>query len=382
MPEICLSTKTWRSGAAWFNQALAQAIAGAGGTIAYIAPLSLPEDREPRHPNLTRIVISRERVGEGGRMTRGLASLRRIVTGTLATLAQRRHTRTFLFSIPEPLLFSLPLFALLRLSGASVVLIVHDAEPHLWRLPAPLRALERAALAASYRLATDLVCLTATTRDALIARFAAPKAKLRVIPHGAFATRAATPIPGSGRLLAFGSIRPNKSLLEVIGAVVRCRQAGRDVTLTIAGEPLDGPYWQRCLALIAEDTSGFDLRPGFVPDDALPELIARSDALVLAYRDFASQSGVAVLAALAARPVIATAAGGIGELMAEGLACQPIPADPDARAIASAISAFYDQPPEAWRDAASSARDHFATALAWGPIGERYLSFARESSDA
>ncbi|KFL27076.1 hypothetical protein JP74_09190 [Devosia sp. 17-2-E-8] len=376
MAEICLSTKTWRSGAAWFNQQLVASLAEAGASVAYIAPLALPEDREPNQPNVERHIVPRE-LTDGPKLRRRIASLRRITTGLYLTLMQRWSTRTFILSIPEPLLFTLPLLILLRLSGARILLVVHDAKPHAWSLPIWLRSLEWLALWLLYRLATDLVCLTRATAEALTQHFSVRGQKLTIIPHGAFRLGPAAPLPGNGNLLAFGSIRRNKGIREVIEAVLKCRAAGRNLRLTIAGEVTDKAYWRECQSLVARRPEAFDLRLGFVPDEDVPNLLAKSDAVVLAYTDFASQSGVAVLAALAGRPVIATRSGGLDELFERGMAGEtiacPIPDD-----IAAAFIRFYDRPIAEWSAHAEVARVRIESTLDWASIAGQYLRLIRQ----
>lgn len=378
MPGICLSTKSWRSGSGWFAQLLALAIAEAGASIAFVAPLAEPAEREPAHPNLERLILPRECVGGEGWARRRLASARRVLAGVAALARLRFTTGIFMFSIAEPLVVSLPLFALLRLSGAQVILIVHDAEPHAWKLPPPLRFIERQALQTSYRLATRLVCLTHAASTVLAENFGIDRSRVEVIPHGAFPVPGVPPLPASRCLLAFGTIRRNKRLREVIEAILDLRRRGFDVRLVIAGEPDDDAYWRECRAVIARDPAGFSVRLGFLPEAELPDLLAGVDALVLAYEEFSSQSGVAVLAALAGRPVLSTGSGGLAELAARGLAVETIAGPVTGATVANAIVRFYERPVEEWRVAACTGRTSVAAALAWPAIGAAYVALARD----
>jgi glycosyltransferase involved in cell wall biosynthesis len=381
MPEICVMTKAWRSGAAWVAQMLAQAIAEQGATIAFVAPLADPAERDPKHARLTRITPPRELLGSHPKMKRVKASLSRIAGSILPVLRLRSTTRNFIFSIPEPLLFTLPLLAILRLTGARVIFIVHDAQPHAWALPQSLRRVERSAHALSYRLSTVLVTLTPAARDALVRDFGISPSKVHVIPHGPFSLGEASPIPGSGRLLTFGSLRRNKSVLEVIRGVILARRQGADVTLVLAGEPLkqEPGYWEECLAAIAEDPDGFDVREGFLPDEALPGLIATVDCFMLAYQNFNSQSGVGVLAALAGRPVIGTRSGGLDELFDRGLAGEIIEGDVTPESVARAIMAFRQKDIEEWRVLARDGVSSITETLRWDRIADEYIALCRKS---
>jgi glycosyltransferase involved in cell wall biosynthesis len=363
---------------------VAQAIAEEGASIAFVAPLAEPRTREPVHPNLRRIVTPRERLAGGSRACRVIASLTRIASGTAAAIGLRRSTRTFIFSIPEPLVFTLPLFAMLRVSGAHVIFIVHDAKPHAWSLDRRLRRLERGAHRLSYRLASALVALTPTVRDELTNDFGIAAKKIAVIPHGAFDVGNVAPMPGDGRLLLFGTLRRNKSVLEVIHGVIAARRQGHPVVLVLAGEPLkqETGYWAACAAATAQDPAGFDVRLGFLADAAVPELVSGVDAFVLAYSDFASQSGVAVLAALAGRPVIGTRAGGLGELFAGGMCGEAIAMPVTSDGIAAAIARFRGRSAEEWRPLAAEGQVKMAAKLSWRMIAKDYLKLARALSSS
>ena len=383
MAEICLATKTWRSGAAWHLHELARALAEAGATVTLIAPLAEPSSREARHRNIRRVVPPRERVGgAGNRLSRPLASLSRIAAGSLAVLSERTRSRTFLVTIPDPLLFTLPLFALLRLTGGRVLFLVHDAEPHAWRLPPPLRWVERGAHRLSYRLANDLIVLTPAVRESLADRFALRRDKVTIIPHGPLTVPNVPPLPGEGRLLLFGTMRRNKCVLEVIQAVRLVRRRDPAVRLLLAGEPhpQEGDYWAACEAAIAEEPEPFEVRRGYLPDDELPALMARADAFVLAYRDFHSASGVAVLAALAGRPVIATRSGSLGELFDAGMAGETIAEPVTPESVAAGIVAFRARSADDWRTSARTGTERVGRLASWESIAAAHLQLIRSGT--
>ncbi len=378
-PEIVLSTKVWRSGSAWVAQMIAKAIAEEGVKIAFVAPLARPEERDPVHENLLRVRTPRERVGSGSKAHRVLASFKRMASGTWHLMRLRGAARTFIFSIPEPLALTLPVFALLRLSGAQVIFIVHDARPHAWSLPQHFRGLERQAHRLSYLLASHLVVLTDAAGKALVSEFSISQDRITVIPHGPFQLGRTSPIPGHGELLVFGSLRRNKSILEVIEGVTAARRSGIPVKLILAGEPLkqEPGYWQECLEAIRIDPDGFDLRPGFVPDERLPDLIAEADAFVLAYQDFNSQSGVGVLASLAGRPVIGSRSGGLGELFDRGMAGEVVAEPVSSESVRDAIARFFAKPAEEWQHRANVSVDAVGEALRWDKIARQYIELAR-----
>jgi len=372
--RICFQTKAWGEGAGWFAQELAQGLAEAGARVSYVAPKAIPAHREPAHQNLSRVITSRERQA-GPRALRVVSSIRRVLDGYSSCLGARFATDVYLFSIPDPLAFFLPLQLLLRGSGARHFTIVHDAVPHAWAGGVAPSQLHRLVLALSYRLATQLIATTSDCRDDLVTRFGIKPDKVSVLPHGAFDLGAPTELPGEGQLLIFGSLRRNKRLLEAIKAVQLCRRNGQSIRLLIAGAPdrSDPGYWQQCSAQIDAAPDGIRTEIGFVPDDRIPELIAGADAVLLPYRDFSSASGVAILMATSQRPLIATATGGIKDLFAMGMAGIPLAEGADVDAIADAIRRFTAQSPQAWREKAAAARINLLHALSWKTIGERYI---------
>jgi glycosyltransferase involved in cell wall biosynthesis len=373
-------TKAWRSGGAWQTQKIAQAIVDNGGKVTLIAPLGQPEEREPHHANLRRIVLQREFVdGAGNFFSRKIASLSRIIGSCVATLGERLRTRTFFVTIPEPLPFIIPVLALLRLSGARILFLVHDAEPHAWKLAPNIRWVERWAHGLTYRFATTLVVLTAPVRNELVEKFGIAEEHIVVIPHGPFTIDPVPPLPGTGKFLLFGTLRRNKCVLETIQGVILARKSDPGVSLVLAGEPhgYELDYWQECQAAIAQDPSGFEVKTGYVADEDLPALIATADAFVTAYQDFKSASGVAMVAVLSGRPALATDAGSLEELFALGMSGERIDVPVTAEAIAAAIGRFRSVPAAQWRERAAQATAVVSASISWDRIARDYLSLVR-----
>jgi glycosyltransferase involved in cell wall biosynthesis len=380
MTRLALVSKAWRAGAGWFCQELVTSIAEAGAKVVFIAPLAMPESREPCHSNIERVVIPREITVNAPRAKRALASLMRVMCGSYQVLRCMLDTDTFLFSLPDPLIFTIPVFALLRLSGARVIFIVHDVTPHAWRLGPKLRAVERGAHAISYRLASKIVTLTSAARDELVGRFGMSPQKISVIPHGAYDLGKRAPLKRNCHLLLFGTLRKNKRVLQVIEAVKCVRMRYPELRLVIAGEPhsLEAEYWEACKTRIAGDPDGFEVHDHFISDEDLSGLVERTDAFVLAYENFTSQSGVGILAGLNARPVIGTNVGGLGELFAQGMVGEIIDTPVTAEGIASAIERFLATPADIWSDRAVSASEKLARHLSWTRIGREYVLLAEK----
>ena len=199
------------------------------------------------------------------------------------------RTKTFLFTFAEHQIITIPTFLILRLFGKKVVLIVHDVIPHNFALVHRKR-LKRFLLHSQYRAASVIVTLSEAGRQRLISEFQIRASKIHVIPHGAVGFDRQSKIPSERVLLAFGSIRENKNILKVLEAVKMARLSGLDVKLLVAGG-YDGsnPYCQACVTMIREDPSAFIDKIGFVEEADVPDLIAQTNAFILAYSDFDSQ---------------------------------------------------------------------------------------------
>ncbi|WP_428312168.1 glycosyltransferase family 4 protein [Hydrocarboniphaga sp.] len=382
MSGICLFTRSWKSGAGWFAQELAQALGAQGAEVVFVAPPAEPANREPSHPGVRRVKPPRELVGSATWLRKFAVSSARVVLSCWAVLMARRRCKVFIASIPEPLLFTIPLFLLLRLTSAHVIYVVHDAVPHAWKFRGPLLAVEKFGHALSYRLASTLVTLTQSAKDDLVKIFGIAEEKISIIPHGVYKIEGLAPIPASDTLLIFGTLRKNKCVLECIEAIQLLRSEGYPTKLVVAGAPYknEKEYWDECQRRIQCRSEGIEVHARFLSDDDLGPLFSRIDAVLLAYQGFSSQSGVAVLTALSGRPVIGTLAGGLGELYRQGMALEIVTAPVDVQAVVDAIKSFYARPTEEWQRASNEARDRLAEHLSWENIAKRYIALVQLSA--
>ncbi len=377
-PKVTLYTKAaFSAGAGLFAQELAQGMAKAGGTVLFVAPPAHDKRFERPRPGLIRL-RSREELTRGPRWKRAVSSLVRMATGAIGCLRARRQTRLLVVTIPDPLVFTLPFLALMRLTGARIIYIVHDPLPHAWKLPMRLRWLENGAFGAAYWLSSGLVVLSEASRTALRLAYRLGSKPVAVIEHGVFVIGTPRPAPGNGLLLLFGTIRRNKGVLEAIEGVLRARAQGAKVRLVIAGapDPVEPDYWASCETLARSHPDAIELEIGYVSDERLNALVASCDAFLMPYRDFHSQSGVAMVAASNARAAITSRAGGLGDLICDGFAAVPIDDPVDADAVAKAILGFAAQPIGDWNERASAYRHKTIESRAWPAIGKQYLNFA------
>jgi len=205
------------------------------------------------------------------------------------------------------------------------------AEPAHWRLD------EKIARAAFVACISDFARAQAMLHSA-------PRhwPRLHVVHCGVDPARYDRPrAPGAGRLLFVGRLAAVKGvpvLFEALAALCRTRP---DVTLTLIG---DGPERAALEAgAQAMGIAGMLRFEGYRDADFVADALTRADALVLP--SFAEGVPVVLMEAMAARlPVVATAVGGVGELVEHGVSGLIVPPG-NADALARAILAALDAPP-------------------------------------
>lgn len=343
LSNICIVTKVWESGTAWYARELARGLIELGVRVALVAPAFKPSELEldltdDQQSLFLRRKTTREDNSNPNKIFRYWSKLLRILDGVIAVVRLRSRFKIYLFSMPDPIISPL-LFLLLRLSGARVLLVVHDPFPHGLTITERSNWLLRLKLKILYLTPSALIILTEGGKKVVNQQFGVNLSKIFPIPHPGFGSIVEKPIEGTGRLLVFGSIRPDKNILEVILAVKQARLRWPTLRLHIAGNPGGGneAYWATCLAAIQDDPAGFVIDARFIQESEIPGIIADSDAFVLAYQNFESQSGVAVLAGLSGRPVIATRMDGFLELQQQGLVMFQIPGKGTPADIVAAI---------------------------------------------
>lgn len=383
-PTICVFTRTWlSSGAGLFAQELAQGLLDSGAAVTFVAPRAEKDKYETPHPRLRRIRQPRERRDDAGKFARVAASLARVGGGFLGLMRARLTNKIFIVTIADPLVFAVPMLAILRATGAKIIFVAHDPLPHAWSFPARLQNFEKWLHGACYDLAARVVVLSEPSAVKLREAYPRMTRPVAVIEHGVFLLDHDSEPLGAGQLLAFGSIRRNKGFIEAIEGTILAARRGVAVRLLIAGEPHkeDPDYCRDCLALAATAPEIVTARVGYVDDAELDRVFAETDALLMPYQDFFSQSGVAVLAASNGRPIVAARSGGVGELIAQGMPAAEIATPVTAETVASAIENFYRRPIAEWRVAARDFRDLTRSKWSWRAIGRKYLELARELGD-
>ncbi len=251
--------------------------------------------------------------------------------------------------------------ALIGARGIPTVFVVHNLEPHE-RMPGG-RLLARLALGRA------AACVAQSQRDA--ARLAAkyPRCPITVVlppplvpppcPHAGERDRCARVLgvpPAANRLLFFGYVRRYKGLPTLIEALASLPPR---VQLVVAGEIYhqDADHYRRMAARwnVGERVVFLDR---FLPSAEIACLFSAADVVVLPYWE-ASQSAVAPLAMALGRAVVASAVGGIPEVVRDGQTGALVPPR-DSRALAVAIMRAL----ESWERWGTAART-VARAFEW-----------------
>lgn len=284
--------------------------------------------------------------GAGGGAGRGLRRLRRAIA---YPLAWRRLARDLSRRPPAILhlqwsllpAVELPALHRLRAAGVTVVQTVHNPRPHAGESPllppgAPLGE------------AVDAwVALSEASAATLRADHPGLAQRVRLLPPGIAAPAGGATAERRGardRLgldaeaptaLFLGLIRPYKGLdllLEAFSGVAQRLPAAR---LVVAGLPRPSflPYRRQIERLGLGERVSADLR--YLPQAVMDDYLTAADLVVLPYRD-ASQSAVLGAALAVDRPVLASAIGGLPEMLA-GCAAELLVPPGDAAALEHAL---------------------------------------------
>ena len=225
----------------------------------------------------------------------------------------------------------LAMIAMLR-RRTGVILQCHnvgDKEPAAWKRWLTNRVLRRADAIVAHAQTEADEAWTRSGGRRVVKTFLPVHELGGAIPSRAEA-RATLGIDGAARVaLFFGHIRPFKGLDIALRA---WRELNSDVLLVVAGEA----WWEKKaeyeqLAIAVGKNVRFDFR--FIPDSEIATFFAAADVVLAPYR-IEAQSGVALTAFHFARPVIATAVGGLPEIIDGRNGILVPPEDPSALARA------------------------------------------------
>ncbi|HEY2224610.1 glycosyltransferase family 4 protein [Actinomycetospora sp.] len=168
---------------------------------------------------------------------------------------------------------------------------------------------------------------------------------------------------GSPTLVTFGRLEWEKGIQDVIAALPAIRRAHPGTRLMVAGTGSHAG-WLADRARAARVRRAVTML-GHVDDVALVDLLGRASAVVLPSR-YEPFGIVALEAAAAGAPLVASRAGGLGEVVLDGIT--GLSFDPgDVAGCAAAVIAALDAPGAAHRRAVT-ARERLASDFAWPAI--------------
>lgn len=387
MKSICFYSTSWRGGDGWYTHGFAEGLANAlrskGYSLIFLASPMQPQEREAKSENLIRYKFRPGHNSEWSRIHKLFHMLMRIAEATYNLIKIRFETSVFVVTFPHWLSVTMFQFMLLKLTGAKIIYIVHDPLPHAWSLPKLFRSFEMACIASTYYLADQLVTLTKSGNTVLKEQFGVNNNRLSVVPHGVFDSGKAEPLKNNRKFLIFGMLRSNKCILESIKAFKNLLITVPEAKLVVAGAPYSAEpeYWAECEKALSDLGSSVTTEIGFVEESRLETLFAECDAVLLPYKNFNSQSGVAVLAALSMRPVIGTSMGGIAELFETGMCGIPLIDPPDETSIENAMLDFCSQPVSEWKNKTIESRQKLLNSLSWQAIGDAFCKIIFTNSD-
>ena len=220
----------------------------------------------------------------------------------------------------------------------------------------------------------DAVVVLTPTMAARLADDGVPAERLHVVPSGADPARFAgehpdpTPDLARPRLVFVGRLGRQKDVETLIAAVPHLRS---DVPVVIVGDgPLRGALEDQARRLGVADRVTFT---GFVPHAQVPAHLRHADLLVLpsAYEELGS---ILVEALHAGLPVVASAVGGIPDIVRDGVTGRLFPVG-DARALAAAADELVGHP--VLLSAYAAAARRIAPEYSWDGLARRVLDVYR-----
>jgi len=224
----------------------------------------------------------------------------------------------------------------------------------------------------SRRRCTRYITHTAGQAELLHRAWRLPAERVDVVAHGELGSRfrraRATETERESRtVLFFGRRWPYKGLDVLIDALNLLPATTEVTRLIIAGkgEPL-GPHLDRLDATVE-----VEIEDGFIEQHRVTELFDRATVLALPYRE-ASQSGVAAIGLGLGVPIVASAVGGLREVLRPDVDAIVVPPG-SASALSRALGTIFDDP-ELRDRLAANAQARAAADLSWDAVAERTIA--------
>jgi len=148
--------------------------------------------------------------------------------------------------------------------------------------------------------------------------------------------------PDASVALFFGFVRPYKGLAYLVDALPQVLDQVPKFHLLVAGEFWESAAEHELRAAELGVAGRMHLDDRYIPNEEVGRYFAAADVVVLPYTE-ATQSGVVTLAYQFGRPVIATRAGGLPEVVDDGLTGLIVP-PADSSALAAALVRVFREP--------------------------------------
>ncbi|GAA4887757.1 glycosyltransferase family 4 protein [Actinomycetospora straminea] len=260
--------------------------------------------------------------------------------------------------------------ALADLTGAPLVATLHATEAgrHGGWLSQPLNQQVHSVEWWLARRADAVVTCSQAMRNEVAGLFDLDPEDVAVVHNGIDPVdwlRPGRPRTGPPTLLYLGRLEWEKGVHDLVAALPAIRRAHPGTTLAVAGTGSCSD-WLAERARVARVRRAVRLL-GHVDDATLRDLLARADAAVLPSR-YEPFGITALEAAAAGAPLVASRAGGLGEVVVDGVTGLSF-APGDVPGLARAVIRCLDDP-DAARDRARAARDRLDTDFAWPAIAE------------
>ena len=179
--------------------------------------------------------------------------------------------------------------------------------------------------------------------------------------------------PQKKRVLFWGRISPYKGVEYLIEAAKIAQKQLPDLKVVIAGKP---NYPLDTSQITADST--FEFINGFIENPLLVKLIKQSALVVCPYTD-ATQSGVLMTAFAFHKPVLATAVGGIPEVLDEGLTGRLVPPK-DSKALAAALVDMLQQPEQLQAMSRNIQKLNESGRFSWDKIAQETFTIYQQAS--
>ncbi|KQC11272.1 MAG: hypothetical protein APR54_02865 [Candidatus Cloacimonas sp. SDB] len=218
------------------------------------------------------------------------------------------------------------IIAICKLRGMKTILTIHNVQPH------ERQYLNTFLNKSVLQLADHFIVHSSKNKDSLSQLYHIPEETISIIPHGILEpcnirgvtkheAREYLDLPKNGKaLLFFGNIREYKGLDDLLYAFASVRNEISNLTLIIAGKPWEN--WEKYEKIIVRNNlqSNIVKKLDFIQLSEVEYYFAASDAVILPYKFFDSQSGVGALAIPYKKPLIITDTGGLPDFVKNDIA--------------------------------------------------------------